>query len=161
MRDIGQHESQIFADRSKEEASFAKRKSRYSDYTGPSLKEVEAAAAVEEAEAQQSYEVAMAECRARGNKSTKGEDFTGELKVAGSAWSGAGDEFKPRYYFEKFGITDADEVVHTCVRQSFLEALVERKERLGVQHAAVVAQHQVIATNTQYTIIRAKHVFKT
>ena len=124
LRDIGQHESQIFADRSKEEASFAKRKSRYSDYTGPSLKEVEAAAAVEEAEAQQSYEVAMAECRARGNKSTKGEDFTGELKVAGSAWSGAGDEFKPRYYFEKFGITDADEVVHTCVRQSFLEALV-------------------------------------
>jgi 5'-3' exoribonuclease 1 len=137
LQEVGGYESEIFTTRVTEEAAFQQRISRSNARgggygapkapKGPSEEEAAMAAELAEKSAQMDFEVALEEATAGSNPAAltakRSEDYHGETKVVGSSWC-ASDDFKRRYYYEKFGILPSDEKVHHRLRKAFLEALV-------------------------------------
>ena len=137
LQEVGGYESEIFTTRVTEEAAFQQRISRSNARgggygapkapKGPSEEEAAMAAELAEKSAQMDFEVALEEATAGSNPAAltakRSEDYHGETKVVGSSWC-ASDDFKRRYYYEKFGILPSDQKVHHRLRKAFLEALV-------------------------------------
>ena len=133
---LGAHEADIFTTRVAEEAAFQQRIARSNargSYgapkkpSGPSEEEAAMAAELAEKAAQMDFELALEETTSGSNPVAQAEksddDFHGKTKVVGSSWCSS-DDFKRRYYYEKFGILPTDVKVHRRLRKAFLEALV-------------------------------------
>lgn len=110
---IGRLEQQIFQERIENEAAFAKRRKKWDQKDGTvkvDAEEIEMAQQLAEQQAELDFEAAL-EAALSGGVEPKSEDYHGDTKVVGSAWCSS-DDFKRRYYYEKFGLTVSQSVTY-------------------------------------------------